>query len=213
MRRLDPVPSCAGDVPVGADLYNLGCECGSLRAAKLEGAWPTEQSDARFAACCFLPMKKINLTAVPAQEARSPKGRFCQFSQDVLAALRQTNGDRLSGGQFPFEIKIVCLPPRAASGPYRSHSARWVYYQILSGRGAVRTPAGDIEVREGDCILHPPGEAHQLRNTGAVDLICHFITDNPAADACYYPDSNKWSLPGHSKPVRIHPTELYDGEE
>ena len=35
-------------------------------------------------------MKKINLNAVPVQESRSPKGRFRQFSQDVLTAMRQT---------------------------------------------------------------------------------------------------------------------------
>src|SRR5687768_4203303 len=110
-------------------------------------------------------MKRINLNAVPVQESRSPKGRFRQFSQDLLAAMRQTNGDRMSGVQFPFDIKLVRLPPRAANGPYRSHSARWVYYQIITGRGVVRTPNGKTDVREGDCIMHPPGESHQLPNT------------------------------------------------
>lgn len=158
-------------------------------------------------------MKKINLAAVPVQESRSPKGRFRQFTQDILSAMRQTNGDRMSGVQLPFEVKAVSLPPRVANGPYRSHSARWVYYQIISGRGVVRTPAGTVEVREGDCVMHPPGEAHQLLNTGAVDLVYHSITDNPSHDACYYPDSDKWSLPGHAKPVRVKPADYYDGEE
>lgn len=158
-------------------------------------------------------MKKINLDAVPVQEARSPKGRFRHYSQDVLTAIRQTNGDRMSGVRFPFEVKLVRLPPRAANGPYRSHSARWVYYQIITGRGTVRTPTGKTDVREGDCIMHPPGEAHQLLNTGAVDMIYHLITDDPASDACYYPDSDKWSLPGHPRPVRVQPADYYDGEE
>ena len=84
-------------------------------------------------------MKKINLAAVPVQEAHSPKGRFRHFSQDLLTAMRQTNGDRMTNVRFPFDIKLVSLPPRAANGPYRSHSARWVYYQIITGRGVVRT--------------------------------------------------------------------------
>jgi mannose-6-phosphate isomerase-like protein (cupin superfamily) len=158
-------------------------------------------------------MKKINLAAVPVEESRSPKGRFRQFTQDILAALRQTNGARLNGLSLPFEIKLVSLPPRAANGPYRSHSARWVYYQILAGRGVVRTPSGSAEVREGDCVMHPPGEEHQLLNTGAVDLVYHSITDNPAHDACYFPDSDKWSLPGQARPVRVQPADYYDGEE
>ncbi len=61
--------------------------------------------------------------------------------------------------------------------------------------------------------MHPPGEAQQLLNTGAVDLLHHFITDNPASDACYFSDSNKWSLPGPAKPVSVQPAELYDGKE
>jgi uncharacterized cupin superfamily protein len=158
-------------------------------------------------------MKKINLDVVPVQESHSPKGRFRQFTRDVLSAMRQTNGDRMTNVRFPFEIKLVTLPARAANGPYRSHSARWVYYQIITGRGVVRTPAGKFEVRGGDCIMHPPGEAHQLLNTGATDLLYHQITDNPASDACYYPDSDKWSLPGHARPVRVQPADYYDGEE
>lgn len=158
-------------------------------------------------------MKKINLAAMPATEARSPKGRFRVYSPDILTAMRQTNGDRLGGIPFPFEVKLIRLPPRAASGPYRSHSARWVFYQIITGRGQVRTPAGTTDLRECDCVMHLPGEAHQLFNTGAVDLLCHFITDNPASDACYFPGSNKWSLPGHAKTVRVQLAELYDGEE
>jgi hypothetical protein len=59
-------------------------------------------------------MKKINLAAVPVQESRSPKGRFRYYSQDVLTAIRQTNGDRLTGVRLPFEVKLVSLPPRAA---------------------------------------------------------------------------------------------------
>jgi len=127
--------------------------------------------------------------------------------------MRQSNGDRMTGVSFPFEVNLVRLPPRAANGPYRSHSARWVYYQIIIGRGTVRTPQGKTEVREGDCILHPPGEAHQILNTGAVDLVYQLITDNPVSDACYYPDSDKWSLPGHARPVRVRPADYYDGEE
>jgi len=158
-------------------------------------------------------MKKINLHTVPAQESISPKGRFRQYSQDLLAAMLQSNGRDVSASELPFEIKMVRLPPKAANGPYRSHSVRWVFHQILVGRGMVRTPEGRIEIREGDCLLHPPGEPHQIVNTGAVDLLFHLITDNAAADACYFPDSNKWSLPGEERTVRVHPAEFYDGEE
>ncbi len=73
-------------------------------------------------------MKKINLTSVPATEARSPKGRFRVYSDDDLTAIHLTNGDRLVVIPFPFEMKLIRLPPRAANGHFRSRFARWVFY-------------------------------------------------------------------------------------
>jgi uncharacterized cupin superfamily protein len=158
-------------------------------------------------------MKRINLLVVPTDECRSPKGRFRLFSQDISAAMRQGNGDSSRTTPWPFEVELVRLPPRAVNWPYHSHSAQWEFYIIISGRGQVRTPAGTAEVREGDYILHPPGEAHQLINTGATDLIYYIIADNPASDVCHYPDSNKLKVPGQGKLLRVQPTEYYDGEE
>ena len=158
-------------------------------------------------------MNRINLSAVPIEERKSPKGRFHLFSQDMARAMKSNNGENSSVDQCPFEVEVIRLPPRAANWPYHSHSAQWEFYLIVSGRGQVRTPARVTEVREGDCFAHPPNEAHQLLNTGAVDLVYYVIADNPASDACYYPDSRKWSLPGQPKPVRVQPSDYYDGEE
>ena len=94
-----------------------------------------------------------------------------------------------------------------------AHSAQWEFYMVVAGRGQVRTPAGKVEVRAGDCFSHPPGEPHQLTNTGATDLIYYVIADNPVSDAWHYPDSHKWKVPGQAKPVRVTPAEYYDGEE
>jgi len=158
-------------------------------------------------------MKKINLATVPLDETNSPKGRFRLFSQDISAALRLGNGDASRTPRYPFEVELVRLPPRAANWPYHSHSAQWEFYMVVAGRGHVRTPAGNVEVQEGDCLIHPPGEAHQLTNTGATDLVYYVIADNPASDARHYPDSNKWAFPGQSKPVRVTAADYYDGEE
>lgn len=46
-----------------------------------------------------------------------------------------------------------------------------------------------------------------------MDLPSHFITDNPTAAPCFFPDNHWWSLPGHVKPVGVQLTERYDGEE
>jgi len=158
-------------------------------------------------------MKKIHLSAVPIESSQSPKGRYRRFRQDITAAMRQTNGERTRPLAWPFDVELVKLPPRAVNWPYHSHSAQWEFYMIVSGRGQVRTPGGTAEVREGDCLAHPPGEPHQLSNTGATDLVYYVIADNPASDACHYPDSDKWELPGQSSPVHVQPADYYDGEE
>lgn len=158
-------------------------------------------------------MKKINLIAVPVAETVSPKGRFRLFSQDISAAIRTGNGDTNHSVPCPFEVELVRLPLGAVNWPYHAHSAQWEFYMIVSGRGQVRTPSGNLDVREGDCFVHPPGEPHQLTNTGATDLVYYVIADNPASDACHYPDSNKWKIPGRAKPVRVKPADYYDGEE
>jgi len=65
----------------------------------------------------------------------------------------------------------------------------------------------------GDVVLYPPGEAHQLTNTGGDDHLYTFVADNPPADIRHYPDSKKW---GHSTTrdfFRMNAADYRDGEE
>jgi uncharacterized cupin superfamily protein len=158
-------------------------------------------------------MLKINLTAVPVEETKSPKGRYHLFAQDISQAMRQNNGGKFKPNVWPYEIELVRLPPRAANWPYHSHSAQWEFYMIVAGRGKLRTDAGTVEVREGDCFAHPPGEAHQITNAGATDMVYYVIASNTPSDICHYPDSGKWSLPGQNKTVHVQPMNYYEGEE
>jgi uncharacterized cupin superfamily protein len=158
-------------------------------------------------------MNKINLAEISIEKSRSPKGRYRRLRQHISQSLTGVNGLVKSGLKQPFDVELVRLPAGAFNCPYHSHTTQWEVYLILAGRGRVRTPAGNAEVREGDCLVHPPGEAHQIKNTGATDLVYYIIADNPSADICHYPDTNKWSLPGHPLPVRIQPSNDYEGEE
>jgi uncharacterized cupin superfamily protein len=158
-------------------------------------------------------MNKVNLADIAPEESVSPKARYHRFRLNIAAALAAKKNGSTATGICPFDVELVRVPPRATNWPFHAHSAQWEMYVIVSGRGQVRTSQGRFEVREGDCLQHPPGEAHQLTNTGAADLIYYVIADNAAADVCHYPDSDKWFLPGQSKPVRLRPAECYDGEE
>jgi uncharacterized cupin superfamily protein len=158
-------------------------------------------------------MNKINLARVPIEQSRSPKGRFRRSRQDISGALTGVNGLGKSGLKQPFEVELVRVPAGAVNWPYHSHSAQWELYLIIAGRGRVRTPHGISELREGDCLVHPPGEPHQITNTGASDMVYYVIANDPPSDICHFPDTNTWSFPGQSQPVRVEPCNHYDGEE
>lgn len=101
------------------------------------------------------------------QTWKRPKGTYHRFSQDISAGKAQ-----------PFETELITLPPGAVNWPYHAHSAMWEFYIIVSGTGQVKSPEGFTEVTAGDCIMHPPGEPHQMKNTGTADLIYYIIADN-----------------------------------
>jgi len=158
-------------------------------------------------------MNKINLAAVPIEQSRSPQGRFRRYRQQISRALTALNGIGRDGLRQPFDVELVRLPAGAINWPFHSHSIQWEFYLVVAGRGQVRTAEGTIDVREGDCLVHPPGEPHQIINTGASDLVYYVIANDPESDVCHYPDTDRWSLPGQPNPVRTRPTGLYDGEE
>jgi uncharacterized cupin superfamily protein len=158
-------------------------------------------------------MNKINLAEVPIVERKSPKGKFRLLRQNISRALSGVNGLEKAGLKQPFDVELVRLLPRAVNWPYHSHSAQWEFYFIVSGRGQVRTPDGNFDVRDGDCFIHPPGEPHQMTNTGAMDLVYYVIADNVLSDVAHYPDSKKWKIAGQENPVRVQPANYYDGEE
>jgi uncharacterized cupin superfamily protein len=160
-------------------------------------------------------MNKINLVEISIERSRSPKGQFRRLSQHISQALAGVNGLGASGLALPSEVDLVRVPAGAVNWPFHSHSVKWELYMIITGRGQMRTPNGTVDVREGDCIVHPPREAHQIINTGATDLVYYIIADNPPSDVYHFPDTNKWQVPGLPKPVRLAGVagSYYEGEE
>jgi mannose-6-phosphate isomerase-like protein (cupin superfamily) len=51
------------------------------------------------------------------------------------------------------------------------HRASEELYLVTAGHGVLVIGAEEREVAAGDCAVIPPGEPHQLRNTGEVDLV------------------------------------------
>src|ERR687887_1537468 len=75
-------------------------------------------------------------------------------------------GDRLGAEQVGASLYEVA--PGETTWPYHFHHAEEELLIVLSGRLAVRTPAGERELERGDVLLFPPGPegAHEERNPG-----------------------------------------------
>jgi uncharacterized cupin superfamily protein len=155
----------------------------------------------------------VNLANVPWEELHSPAKKFHSFCRNVSLALGGVRNAGLWGGGHPFDLQIRRIPPGAAVCPFHSHLAQWELFVVRSGHGTVRAGAETHAVKPGDVFVHPPGEPHQLINTGTTDLEVFIVADHPQLDAFYYPDSNKWGLRPPGIYFRAEPAGYFDGEE
>lgn len=136
-------------------------------------------------------MKHVRLADIPWDEWTSPSGLFRGAGKQVSVALGAVTNAHLAAGGHPFDLEFGRLPPGKSGCPFHSHSAQWELFVIASGAGAVRHGEHTTTVRAGDAVMHPPGEAHQLTNTGDTELTYWLIADNPLTEVWHYPDSNK----------------------
>jgi len=153
-------------------------------------------------------MKKINVDNIQWRERKSPKGHYHRFRRDIALAFKHPKTGPKLPSEPPFEVELIRLPAGAKNCPFHSHAAEWEFYLIVAGTG---------NLGAGDCVLNPPGEAHQIINTGKADMLYYVIANNSAADFYYYPDSDKWGMWGPNFPdvpnFRQKVVNYYDSEE
>ena len=158
-------------------------------------------------------MQSARLDSIPEHEQRSPTGKFHSFSRNVSVALGAIRNAGTWAGSHPFDFQIRRIPPGAAVCPFHVHFAQWEAFLIRAGTATIRAGDETFSARAGDVFVHPPGEAHQLINSGRDDLEVFIFADNPPLDACYYPDSNKWGLRPPGRIFRIEDAHYFDGED
>ncbi len=158
-------------------------------------------------------MHQTNQDHLPWSEQRSPTGKFCVHHKHLSLALGGLKDVGTAGGGHPFDLELIRVPPGASNWPFHAHAAQWELFIVLGGRGQARTAEGVVAFGAGDCLLFPPGEAHQLTNTGDVDLLYYIVTDQPVADVMAYPDSEKWFIKPQRKFFRMREVDYYEGED
>ncbi len=159
-------------------------------------------------------MHKINTTKIAEVTWSSPKGKFFVAGKEISEELGRKPESTDLNERHPFDVEICRIPPGKAPCPYHSHSAQWEFYHVISGSGVVRHKGGTTLIEAGDAFIFKPGEPHQITNDGAQDLVLYVVADNPIGESCYYPDSNKWSVPlPERRIVRSDTLDYYHGEE
>src|SRR5262245_34737297 len=158
-------------------------------------------------------MKHAKESEIPWVERRSPKGRFHLFRRHISQALGAPFDIGVAGGGHPFDVALTRLPPGATNFPFHFHAAQWELYLIQRGSGELRISEKTVPITAGDVFVCPPGDAHQLKNTGTDDLLYYVIADNQPADVGFYPDSNKWFIKPQRKCVTLQEADYYAGEE
>ena len=158
-------------------------------------------------------MHKVHIPDLPWEEQHSPTKKFHSFARNLSLALGGVRNAGTWAGGHPFDLQIRRVPPGAAVCPFHSHLAQWELFVVQAGTGTVRAGGETHAIKTGDVLVHPPGEPHQLINSGAADLEVFIVADNPPFDAFYYPDSNKWGLRPPGKYFRMNEAGYFDGEE
>ncbi|MEJ7600832.1 MAG: cupin domain-containing protein [Kofleriaceae bacterium] len=87
----------------------------------------------------------------------------------------------------------VVLAPGCKAYPFHYHCANEEAIYVLAGTGIARIGDQRIEIRAGDYLAFPVGQAtaHQTINTGSVPLEYLCLSTQHATEVVGYPDSGK----------------------
>jgi uncharacterized cupin superfamily protein len=118
---------------------------------------------------------------------------------------------------------LTVLPPGKAQCPFHSHRGEEEMFLILQGEGELRFGQQRYRIRQHDVVACPTGGpevAHQIINTGSIDMRYLALSNLVDIEACEYPDSNKVVIcanepgtPGLRKMFRAETdVEYYDRE-
>ena len=92
---------------------------------------------------------------------------------------------------------LTAVPPGKRAFPFHNHRVNEEMFFILEGTGEVRIGAATHPIRVGDVIACPPGgqeTAHQIINTGDVELKYLAVSTKLSPEIGEYPDSGKFGV-------------------
>ena len=125
----------------------------------------------------------------------------------VFTSKRGTISDLIGARKLGYNLTV--LPPGKVQCPFHSHHGEEEMFLILEGEGELRFGSTTYPIRKHDVIACPTGGAevaHQIVNTGQVEMRYLAISNVVDIETCEYPDSNKVSIvagPRGARTVRL----------
>ena len=101
-------------------------------------------------------------------------------------------GERIGAKKLGYSLTVV--PPGKRACPFHNHRNEEEMFLILEGTGILRFGDKEYPLRKSDVIACPPGGrdvAHQIVNTGTLELRYLSLSTREELEVCEYPDSNK----------------------
>lgn len=92
---------------------------------------------------------------------------------------------------------ITAVPPGKRAFPFHNHRVNEEMFLILEGTGEVRIGSETWPVKVHDIVACPPGgaeAAHQIVNTGEVELKYLAVSARESPEIAEYPDSGKFGV-------------------
>ena len=159
-------------------------------------------------------MNIVNISDIPVEHRRSPRGAYELQRQHVSLALGGVKDIGPWGGGHPFDVELVTLAPGKMNYPLHSHAAQTEHYIILSGTGVIsdgESPGRPL--RAGDHLICHPGEAHQITCEAAEPLVYYVISDHHRADVTTYPRTGKRHIKPEYRVIAPQDVDYYENEE
>lgn len=136
----------------------------------------------------------INISEVellPRPAAFAPTGEAAQRFDARMGFIAPLIGASKLG------YNITAVPPGKCAFPRHHHRVNEEMFFILEGAGELRFGDATYPVRPGDIIACPPGgsdHAHQIINTGAVEMKYLAVSTKLSPEIAEYPDSGKFGI-------------------
>jgi uncharacterized cupin superfamily protein len=122
-----------------------------------------------------------------------PQARPTNYPEPFAARVAGRQKRRLGEafGLANFGVNLTRLAPGAVSALRHRHAKQDELVYILEGEPVLVTDAGETPMKPGDCAgFKAGGDAHQLVNRGAGDVLYLEIGDRTPGDGVVYPDDD-----------------------